>query len=122
MRSLLSLQTRSFGTACVIVVLSAASASVVSAAGLDRIESVPSLVALLTVSNDLERTLPQGPAAKLAGSHAASEGELFANSKAVMPFLVADLEPKMNSFYRPIVGRSVGVRTSTPGSRTAASR
>ena len=45
-------------------------------------------------------------------------GELFANSKTVLPLLVADLQPRLASTARPMSGRSVGARPAAPWTRT----
>jgi hypothetical protein len=37
---------------------------------------------------------------------------VFANSKAVMPLLVSDIEPVVVAVSRPLSGRSVGARPS----------
>lgn len=41
-------------------------------------------------------------------------GEVFANSAAVLPLLVADLEPPIAPVSRPLSGRLVGARPSLP--------
>lgn len=50
------------------------------------------------------------PALNRAQSYAPSE--VFANSKAVMPLLVSDIEPVVVAVSRPLSGRSVGARPS----------
>lgn len=50
------------------------------------------------------------PALNRALSYAPSE--VFANSKAVMPLLVSDIEPVVVAVSRPLSGRSVGARPS----------
>lgn len=52
------------------------------------------------------------PALNRARSYAPSE--VFANSKAVMPLLVSDIEPVVVAVSRPLSGRSVGARPSLP--------
>lgn len=48
--------------------------------------------------------------------------EVFANSKAVVPLLVGDLEPTIVRVSRPMAGRSVGARPSLPWLKSSASR
>jgi len=45
-------------------------------------------------------------------------GEFFANSKTVLPLLVADLQPRPATTARPMSGRSVGARPAAPWTRT----
>jgi hypothetical protein len=45
-------------------------------------------------------------------------GEVFANSAAVLPLLVADLEPPIGPVSRPLSGRLVGARPSLPINRS----
>lgn len=45
-------------------------------------------------------------------------GELFANSKTVLPLLVADLQPRPASSARPMSGRSVGASPAAAWTRT----
>ena len=45
-------------------------------------------------------------------------GGLFANSKTVLPLLVADLQPQLPSTVRPMSGRSVGARPAALWART----
>jgi hypothetical protein len=45
-------------------------------------------------------------------------GEVFANSAAVLPLLVSDLEPAISPVSRPLSGRLVGARPSLPINRT----
>ncbi|MFM8735264.1 MAG: hypothetical protein ACKOC8_08735 [Pirellulales bacterium] len=51
-----------------------------------------------------------------------STGEVFTNSKSVVPLLVGDLEPTVVRVSRPMAGRSVGARPSLPWLKTSASR
>lgn len=46
------------------------------------------------------------------------DADVFALSKAVMPLLVADLEPRGASIARPMSGRSVGARPAAAWTRT----
>ena len=55
------------------------------------------------------------PARDRAGSY--RDGELFRNSKAAFPLLVADLEPKVVAVLRPMSGRSVGARPAAAWTR-----
>ncbi len=50
------------------------------------------------------------PALNRAQSYA--PGEVFINSKSVMPLLVSDIEPVVVAVARPLSGRSVGARPS----------
>lgn len=50
------------------------------------------------------------PALNRAQSYA--PGEVFTNSKSVMPLLVSDIEPVVVAVSRPLSGRSVGARPS----------
>lgn len=49
-------------------------------------------------------------------------GEVFSNSKAVVPLLVGDLEPTIVRVSRPMAGHSVGARPSLPWLKSSASR
>lgn len=52
------------------------------------------------------------PALNRAQSYA--PGEVFTNSKSLMPLLVSDIEPVVVAVSRPLSGRSVGARPSLP--------
>lgn len=45
--------------------------------------------------------------------------DVFANSKAIVPLLVEDLQPPAISVVRPMSGRSVGARPSLPWTKRA---
>jgi hypothetical protein len=100
------------------------------------------LVGDLTVMNDLEplaetaaiakqrdRFMSARPAAPLGGTAtelrasvpAANRsqslvggGEVFSNSKSILPLLVSDMEPVVSPVSRPMSGRLVGARPSLP--------
>ena len=56
------------------------------------------------------------PASNRSRSLVAS-GEVFANSAAVLPLLVGDMEPVVSTVSRPMSGRLVGARPSLPLNR-----
>lgn len=58
------------------------------------------------------------PARDRAASY--RSGELFRNSKAALPLLVADLEPRLIAVAQPMSGRSVGARPAAAWTRSAA--
>jgi hypothetical protein len=45
--------------------------------------------------------------------------DMFANSKAIVPLLVGDIDPAATAVVRPMSGRSVGARPSLPWTKRA---
>ena len=83
--------------------------------------SAPAATRAVRKSAVTRATLPAiQPAAASTGSAAGKA--FFANSKSVVPLLVADLEPAAVPVSRPMAGRSVGARPSAPRSMTSAAR
>lgn len=136
MRSLLSLRVGWFGVACVSALLMISTAAVARAGDYGFNGDASGLVETLAASNDMQphsasiasqrsvRPVSSSvtPASAAESRGVTSSGELFSNSKAVLPLLVGDLEPSVVSVARPITGSSVGARPSLPWSRSSASR
>ena len=74
----------------------------------------PTAAAMPVASNS--RARQSVPASDRAASYG---GDLFRNSKVVLPLLVADLSPKTIATARPMSGRSVGARPSAPWTQSS---
>ncbi|MFM8415083.1 MAG: hypothetical protein ACKOCX_10200 [Planctomycetota bacterium] len=95
-------------------------------AGLAGLADLEPVAAVDDVSIDVVPVEPQAARAKSfarqsvpARDRAVSyrDGELFRNSKAALPLLVADLEPQAAASIRPLSGRSVGARPAAAWTR-----
>jgi hypothetical protein len=125
------LSTLSWTTVALVCAGSAVRAADMNLADLDR-----GVVDGLAVMRDLEpidAATPPRPASKLSAytfrtearssmpdvdrSKSYGEADPFANSRAVLPLLVDDLNPNQASYVRPMTGRSVGARPSLPLAR-----
>jgi hypothetical protein len=84
-------------------------------AALDRSASIPTVSA---ASNVTRQSLGRQSLPARDRSLSYRSSELFALSKAAVPLLVADLEPKQASVARPMSGHSVGARPTAAWTRS----